>query len=72
MDPAAVAVAQKMSVATKDSMAEVQWSVLNLHLLDQHQYQLSTTEPFSQLHPQSGGHVIWWHIQLDILSKLMQ
>jgi hypothetical protein len=21
--------------------------------------------------PQSGGHVIWWHLQLDILSKLM-
>jgi 3-dehydroquinate dehydratase len=50
MNPAAVAVAQKMSVALEDSVAEVQWSVLNLHLLDQYQYQLSAIEPFSQLH----------------------
>jgi hypothetical protein len=55
MDPAAVVVAQKMSVATQDSVAEVQWSVLNLHLLDQYQYQLSAIEPFSQLHPTK-----WW------------
>jgi hypothetical protein len=59
MDPAAVAVAQKMLVATEDSVAEVQWSILNLHLLDQYQYQLSATEPFSQLHPAK-----WWSCHL--------
>jgi hypothetical protein len=72
MDPAAVAVAQKTSVATEDSVAEVQWSVLNLHLLDQFNTSSPPLNPSRNCIPQSGGHVIWWHIQLDILCKLMQ
>jgi 3-dehydroquinate dehydratase len=59
MYPAAVGMAQKTSVALQDSVAEVDWSVLNLHLLDQYEYQLSATEPFSQLHPAK-----WWSCHL--------
>jgi hypothetical protein len=57
--PAAVGMAQKTSVALQHSVAEVDWSVLNLHLLDQYEYQLSATEPFSQLHPAK-----WWSCHL--------